>query len=238
MKELEKRLRRIRAAVARRRPREAWGLADRALADAAQFPELAVLASLAARDLARAGSGPQLTESLAAGLGNPEDRIDGWIAVAEDADQRRQWGEAEQAWICAVQESNHRPDLVLALAGSLLRAGRNEDALVHLIRATESPDTATSLAAWLLLSGQYLAEKQMDPALAAAQEALVLAEGRHNWLAFAAAAIDISEVQLVRQDPKVALQGLMAALKKCRRRGDPGTLLVARFLEIRSLGSA
>jgi hypothetical protein len=57
-------------------------------------------------------------------------------------------------------------------------------------------------------------------------------------LAYSAAAIDLSEIHLRRQDPKAAKEVLITALGKCRLRGDPGALLVARIQEVPALIAA
>jgi hypothetical protein len=234
--ELEGRLRRIRAAVREGREREAQDLGVRALADAAAAEGMVVLAGLAARDLGAAGAGDELAAALRAGEGSVEDRLDGWVAVAEDADARRLWGPADAAWAAACEEGGGRQDLVFGRAGALLRAGRSQDALPLLVLATEGEDSALSLGAWLLLSGLYLAAYQLGPALRAAEQASELARSRLSWLAYSAAEIDRSEVLLRRQDKSGALDGLVAALQVVRERGDPGALLVARVHEVRTQG--
>ncbi|GEM_PF-5188620 len=234
MSELADRLRRIRAAVAHGKPRAAKDLAERALSEAEEVPELQVLAGLAARDLGRPGATEALAEALARPLGDPQDRLAGWVAVAEEADRRRRWDEADQAWVQACHEGDQGAELLLGRAGALLRAGRSAPALPLLQQATESDDSALALSAWLVLSGLFLADWKLGPALQAAEQASALARSRHNWLAFSAAEIDRSEVRVRRQDRPGALEGLVAALQVVRERGDPGALLVARVHEVRS----
>jgi len=234
MTELEGRLRRIRAAVSAGQLRTARALGARALQEAREVPGLAALAGLVARDLGAAGAGDELAAALRSGAGSPEDRLAGWVAVAEDADARRLWGQADDAWAAACREGGDRQDLVLGRAGALLRAGRSEDALPLLETAAEGEDSALGLAAWLLLSGLYLAAYRLGPALAAAEQASALARSRQSWLAYSAAEIDRSEVLLRRQDREGALAALVAALQVVRERGDPGALLVARVHEVRT----
>lgn len=234
MTELERRLRRVRSAVAEGRPREARDLADRALREAASHPELAVLRGLVSHDLGRPGAGEELTEALATGGGSQADRVDAWVVVAEAADTRRQWRQADGAWAESVAASGQAAGLVLGRAGALLRAGRTEEALPHLVHASGSDDSAVALAAWLLLSGVHVAAYRLAEGEAAAERAMVLAQERSSWLAYAAAAIDLSEVRLRRQDKTGALDGLIAALQLVRQRGDPGALLVARVHEVRT----
>ena len=235
MTDLEARLRRIRTATREGRPREARDLGTRALREAREVPELAVLAGLAARDLNAASASEDLAAALQAGLGTPEDRIAGWVALAEDADTRRLWRQADEAWAAACREGTERQELLLGRAGSLLRAGRSTDAEPLLATVTTGDDTALSLAAWLLLSGIHLAAYRLTQAAKAAEQARDLAQRRHNWLAYSAAEIDLSEVRIRRQDRAGALDGLLAALRVLRRRGDPGALLVARVHEVRTL---
>ncbi len=233
MTDLERRLRRVRAAVAERRLREARDLADRALAEASAVPALGVLAALVARDLGRPGAGDALAAALQAGQGWSEDRVAAWVAVAEDADARRLWAEADAAWAEAVSAGGGSPELLLGRAGALLRAGRQADALPLFEALTTAEDSALSLAAWLVLSGMWLADWKLSQADRAAEKAQELARSRHNWLAFSAAVIDRSEVRVRRQDPDGALTLLVDALRVVRERGDPGALLVARVHEVR-----
>ncbi len=234
MTDLEARLRRIRTATREGRPRQARDLGARALREARDSPKLAVLAALAARDLRTASASEDLAAGLRAGLGAPEDRVAGWVALAEDADARRLWSQADEAWASACEEGSERQDLLLGRAGALLRAGRTADAEPLLVTVTTGDDTALTLAAWLLLSGIHLAAYRLTRATEAAEKARALAHSRHNWLAFAAAEIDLSEVHVRRQDRAGALDRLLDALRVVRRRGDPGALLVARVHEVRT----
>ncbi len=237
---LEERLRAARERLAAARLLEAHDLADRAIAEARAAGVLGVLTALTARELGLAGATAELERALEV---YPEDtpaadRIDGWVAVAEDADLGRRWREADRAWSRAIEAATETPErlagLALSRGAGLLRHGRTEDALPHLQAATGAEDSAIALAACLLVSGLCLAAGDLDGSQEQASRAQNLAASRHNWLAHAAATVDLSEVLVRTEGLEPALGVVEEALALCRQRGDPGALLLARVHELRA----
>ncbi len=237
-RDLEGRLRLARERIAAGRHRSARDLADRALVEARRSGAHAVLAALTAWDLGLSGASAQLAAALEKGSEDVPraDRVAGWVAVAEDADQGHHWREADAAWSRAIEaagtESAQVSSLFLARGAGLLRHGRTEDALPHLCQAMGASDTVVALAACLLVSALRLAAGELEEARETAQRAQAIAVERHNWLAHAAATIDLSEILTRTEGVEAAQACLVEALVLCRSRGDPGALLMARAYEL------
>ncbi len=224
--ELRLRLRLIRSLVAEAARADAQALLPRAEREAREHPALALELALARAGLDASGSLGELRSLLAqARPGSIEDRLEAWSILAEAYTRQGDWQAADLAWASASQLSD-TAELALSRASALIRAGRAQDALPLLERATLGPELV-ELAARVLRSGLLL-----ELGLAERVEADTLARARHNHHLLSCAVLDQAEAWSRQGEPGRGEALIRSTLAELRAQGEPGLLLIARLIEL------
>ncbi len=229
--ELRLRLRLIRSLVAEAARADAQALLPRAEREAREHPALALELALARASLDASGSLGELRSLLAqARPGSIEDRLEAWSILAEAYTRQGDWQAADLAWASASQLSD-TAELALSRASALIRAGRAQDALPLLERATLGPELV-ELAARVLRSGLLLELGLAERVEADTERVATLARARHNHHLLSCAVLDQAEAWSRQGEPGRGEALIRSTLAELRAQGEPGLLLIARLIEL------